>query len=135
MAGVVATSGWVGRNANHLHEGPVQVYLGCTASATVTGGQLLAVTGSGTVGPAAANSAAVVGIALEDAASAAVVRMFVPNGVWTTVTPTGVTAGAKLVTGAAGTVETIAANTFEKIVGTALTTATGGNTVIWAMAS
>lgn len=133
MAAVVATSGWVARHSNHLHEGPVQVYEGCTASATVTGGQLLAVTGSGTVGPAAANSVAVVGIALADAASAAAVRMFVPNGVWTSVTPGGVTAGAKLVTGAAGTVETIAANTFEKIVGTALTTATAGNPVIWAL--
>jgi hypothetical protein len=135
MASVRATSGWTVRHANHLHEGPVQIYTGCTASATVTGGQLLAVTATGTVGPAGANSAAVVGIALDDAASGAPVNMFVPNGVWTTVTPTGVTAGAKLVTGAAGTVETIAANTFEKIVGTALTTATGGNTVIWAMAS
>jgi len=57
----------------------------------------------------------------------------VPNGVWSTVTPTGVTAGAKLVTGTAGTVETIAANTFEKIIGTALTTATAGNPVIWVL--
>jgi len=135
MATSLPTSGWVARHANHLHEGAVQIYTGSTASATVTGGQLLAVTATGTVGPAGANSAAVVGIAIDDAASGAAVRMFVPAGVWTTVTPGGVTAGAKLVTGAAGTVETIAANTFEKIVGTALTTATAGNPVIWAMAS
>lgn len=131
MPGVVATSGWASRHPNHPHEAPVVVFEGCTASATITGGQVLAVTGNGTVGPAAANSAAVVGIAIGDAASAAAVRMFVPNGVWTSVTPTGVTAGAKLVAGAAGTVETIGANTFEKIIGTALDTATGGNTVRW----
>lgn len=107
------------------------VFEGCTASATITGGQVLAVSGSGTLAPAAANSVAVVGIAIADAASGAAVRVYVPSGVWTTVTPGGVTAGAKLVTGAAGTVETIAANTFEKIIGTALDTATAGNTVRW----
>src|SRR5882724_9955089 len=129
MAGVTATSGWVVRQPNHMHEGPVTIFEGCTASATITGGQVLAVSGSGTLAPAGANSAAVVGIAIADAASAATVRVYVPAGVWTSTTPTGVTAGAKLVSGAAGTVETIGANTFEKIIGTALDTATGGNTV------
>jgi len=114
-----------------MHEGPVTIFEGCTASATITGGQVLAVSGSGTLAPAGANSAAVVGIAIADAASAATVRVYVPAGVWTSTTPTGVTAGAKLVSGAAGTVETIGANTFEKIIGTALDTATGGNTVRW----
>ena len=131
MAAVTATSGWTVKHANHLHEGPVQIYTGSTASAAVTGGQVLAVSGDGTVAPAGANSAAVVGIALDDAAQNAVVRMFVTNGVWTSTSPTGVTAGAKLVTGANGTVETIGANTFEKIIGTALTTAIGGATVRW----
>lgn len=130
MAAVIATSGWVQQQPNHLHEGPVTVFY-MTTSANVTGGQVLAVSGNGTVAPAAANSVAVVGIALNDATSPAQVKVFVPNGVWTSTTPTGVTAGAKLVTGAAGTVETIAANTFEKIIGTALDTATGGNTVRW----
>lgn len=131
MATVLATSGWTTRHANHLHEGPVQVYSGSTASATVTGGQVLAVTGSGTVGPAGAASTATVGIAIDDAANGAAVRMFVPNGVWTSITPTGVTAGARLVAGAAGTVETVGANLFTTMIGTALTTATAGNAVLW----
>ena len=131
MATVLATSGWTVRHSNHLHEGPVQVYSGCTASATITGGQVLAVSGSGTVAPAGAASTATVGIAIDDAANGAVVRMFVPNGVWTSITPTGVTAGARLVAGAAGTVETVGANVFTTMIGTALTTATAGNAVLW----
>lgn len=131
MANVVATSGWVAKHANHLHEAPVVVYEGLTASATITGGQVLAVSGSGTLGPAGANSAAAVGIAMADAASAAVVRVFVPSGVWTGTSSGSITAGDKLVTGAAGTVATIAANTFEKIIGTALDTVTTGLPVRW----
>jgi hypothetical protein len=42
-----------------------------TASAAITGGQLLEVTGSGTVGPAAAGSVKVVGVAAFDCASGA----------------------------------------------------------------
>jgi hypothetical protein len=131
MAAVSATSGWAVKHANHPHEGPVVVFEGCTASATVTGGQVLAVSGSMTLAPAAANSAAVVGVAVADAASAAVVRVFVPAGVWTGTSSGSITAGDKLVAGAAGTLATIAANTFEKIVGTALETVTTGLPVRW----
>ena len=42
---------------------------GRTASAAITGGTPVAISGSGTVGPAAANSLAVVGIAGHDAAA------------------------------------------------------------------
>lgn len=131
MPGVTATSGWVSKHPNHLHEMPVVVFEGCTASATVTGGQVLAVSGSMTLAPAAANSAAAIGIAVGDAASAAVVRVYVPAGVWTGTSSGSITAGDKLVTGAAGTVATIAANTFEKIIGTALETVTTGLPVRW----
>lgn len=112
---------------------PDRIYDGLTASATITQGQVLEVTASGTVGPAGAASTAVCGVAVAAAASGAPVRVFMPGGAWTSTASGGITAGAKLVAGAAGTVATIGANTFEKIVGTALTTATNGNPVLWVM--
>ncbi|WP_200213364.1 capsid cement protein [Micromonospora coerulea] len=124
-------SAWIVRHANHLHEGVENVYSGLTASATITADQVLAVTGSGTVGPAGAASAAVVGIAISGAASGAPVTMFAPGGVWSSTASGGITAGTKLVSGAAGTVATIGANTFEKIIGTALDTVSNGQTVRW----
>ena len=113
------------RNANHLHEGFEHIYSGSTASATVTADQLLEVTGDGTVGPAGANSAAVVGIALAGAASSAPVKMLCFGPVLSVTSSGAITAGVKVVAAAAGAVATIAANTFEKIIGTALTTAAG----------
>lgn len=118
-------SGSILRSANHLHEGFEHIYSGSTASATVTAGQLLEVSGDGTVGPAGAASVAVVGYALADAASGAPVKMLCFGPVLSITSTGAITAGAKLVAGAAGVVATIGANTFEKIVGTALTTAAG----------
>ena len=131
MPDVLATSGWVSLPASAGGDAPFVVYEGLTASATVTAGQVLAVSGNGTVAPAGANSAAVVGIAIRDAASAAPVRMYAPGGVWTSVNSGGVTAGAKLVTAANGQVATIGAQTFEKIIGTALDTASTGLAIRW----
>ncbi len=111
------------RSANHLHEGFEHVYSGSTASATVTADQMLEVTGDGTVGPAGAASAAVVGFALAGAASGAAVKMLCLGPVLQITSTGAITAGAKVVGGAAGVVATIGANTFEKIIGTALTTA------------
>jgi len=113
------------RNANHLHEGFEHIYSGSTASATITEGQLLEVTGDGTLGPAGAASAAVVGYALAGAASAAPVKALMFGPVLSITSSGAITAGAKVVAAAAGVVATIGANTFEKIVGTALTTAAG----------
>jgi hypothetical protein len=118
-------SSWISRNPNHLHEGAEHVYSGSTASATVTADQLLEVTGDGTVGPAGAASAAVVGLALAGASSGAAVRMLCFGPVLSIASTGAITAGAKVVAGAAGVVATVGANTFEKIVGTALTTAAG----------
>ena len=70
-----------------------------TTSAAVTGGQVLIVTGSGTVGPAAAASGLVVGVAAHDAANGAQVTVWPPGVVHETVTPTGCTAGNALVLG------------------------------------
>jgi hypothetical protein len=104
------------------------------ASATITGGQLLAVTGSGTVGPAGANSTAWCGVAANDAASGANVTVFA-GGVQKLVTSGTVTAGDIVVAAAAGAVSTLAAVTTptaadvtnsRAIVGIAMTTATTG---------
>jgi Uncharacterized conserved protein (DUF2190) len=118
-------STWIQRHVNHQHEGAEHIYTGCTASATVTQDQLLAVSGDGTLAPAGAASAAVVGVALAGAASSAPVKMLCFGPVLSLTSTGAITAGAKVVTGAAGVVATIGANTFEKIVGTALTTAAG----------
>lgn len=121
------TSAAILRNSNHLHEGFEHVFGGCTASATITADQLLEVSGTGTLGPAGAASVSVVGIALAGAASAAPVKALMFGPVVTVINSGGVTAGAKVVAAAAGQVATIGAGTFEKIVGTALDTATTGN--------
>jgi len=120
------TSASILRNANHLHGGFEHIFAGCTASETIAADQLLAVSGSGTLGVAGAASAAVVGIALASAASTAPVQALMFGPVVTVINSGGVTAGAKVVSAAAGQVATIGANTFEKIVGTALDTATTG---------
>jgi len=106
-----------------------------TTSAAVTGGQLLIVTATGTVGPAAAASGLVVGVAASDAASGARVSVWPLCGpVHETVTTSGVTAGNALTSSTAGTVDagtlaTIAAA--GTLIGTALTTATAGNKCRW----
>jgi hypothetical protein len=100
-----------------------------TTSATVTGGQVLAVTGNGTVGPAGAASAAVVGVAAFDAASGARVSFFPRGKVHVTTAAGAITAGDRVNTGAAGTVATgVAALTN---IGVALTTAADGASVEW----
>lgn len=97
-----------------------------TASAAVTGGHLLEVTGTGTVGPAAAASAKCVGVAAFDCASGDRVTIHA-GGVQRIVAATGgVTAGDVVAAGAAGTVAPIGAGTFASKIGIALTTAAAG---------
>lgn len=105
-----------------------------TASATITGGQLVAVSGVSTVAPAGANAANVVGVAAFDAASGELVTVF-GGGVQELVTTGTVTAGDLVVAAASGTVSTLAAVTTptaadvtntRAILGVALTTATTG---------
>ncbi len=105
---------------------PDRIYDGLTASATITQGQVLEVTGSGTVGPAGAASTAVCGIAVAGAASGAPVRVFLFGGAWNSAASGAITAGARVAAGAAGAVQTIGAGTFQQQIGTALTTASGG---------
>ena len=106
-----------------------------TTSAPVTGGQVLIVTGSSTVGPAAAASGLVVGVAAHDAASGAQVTVWpLPGVTHETVTPTGITAGNALSSAAAGTVDPGTLGTLAAagtLIGVALTTATAGNKCQW----
>lgn len=97
-----------------------------TASAGITGGQLVAVSGTGTVGPAAADSAAVVGVAAHDAATGAQVTVHPLVGVVHELVAGsgGITAGAGVKVGVtSGAVLALAAGTFDLRVGIALTTA------------
>lgn len=80
------------------------------ASAAVTGGQVVAVSGDGTVGPAGAKSAAVVGVAAFDAAQNDNVTIY-SGGVQSVKASGAVTAGDLVVSGAAGTVAKLAAVT------------------------
>ncbi|WP_436759333.1 capsid cement protein [Streptosporangium sp. V21-05] len=111
-----------------------------TTSATVTGGQLLAVSGNGTVAPAAAGSAAYIGVASFDAANGARVT-YTPRGViHESIADGGITAMDQVQAGATGKVKSLAAaagnaaadiTAARAVIGTALTTATDGNKVRW----
>lgn len=99
------------------------------ASAAITGGQLLEVTGSGTVGPAGAASTKCVGVAAQDYSTGDRVTIFAGGVQRINAAAGGVTAGDILASGAAGTVAPIGAGVFGVKVGIALTTATAGNPV------
>jgi hypothetical protein len=105
-----------------------------TASAPITGGQLVAVSGISTSAPAGANAANTLGVAAFDAATGEQFTIFA-GGVQELVTTGTVTAGDIVVAAAAGTVSTLAAVTTptaadvtntRAILGVALTTATTG---------
>lgn len=95
------------------------------ASAAVTGGQVVAVSGSGTVAPADATSAAWVGVAAFDAATNGNVTIFT-DGVQEVVASGAITAGDAVATAATGKVATSAAPTAAQFVGIALSTAADG---------
>lgn len=91
------------------------------ASATITGGQLVAASGNNTVAPAGAISTAVVGVAAHDAASGAKLTVWpLPGVTHEVLTGAIVAAGDNLAAAAAGTVQPIGANTFGTLVGVAL---------------
>jgi hypothetical protein len=100
-----------------------------TASATITGGQTLIVSGNGTVGPATAGSPACIGVAAFDAANGDRVTYF-PRGTVHVSTASGsITAAARVDTGAAGTVASGTAGVNN--IGIALTTAADAALVEW----
>lgn len=106
-----------------------------TASATIVGGQVLIVTGTGTVGPASAASGLVVGVAAHDAVSGQRVTVWPIFGcVHETVTPVGVTAGNALSASTAGGVDSGTLATLAAagtLIGVALTTAGAGLKTRW----
>lgn len=111
-----------------------------TASASITGGQLVAVSGNGTIAPAGASSAAVVGVAGHDAASGGRVTVYARGVVHESTASGAITAGAQLASGAAGTVASLAAaagttagdiNNARAVIGVALTTAADTAKVRW----
>lgn len=92
------------------------------ASAAVTGGRLVEVTGNGTVGPAAAASTKVLGVAANDVASGAKVQVWPLAGLTHRVLVAaagGVAAGDNLAAAANGCVAPIAAGTFGTLIGVA----------------
>lgn len=106
-----------------------------TASAAVTGGQVLHASGVGTVAPTAGANGAVVGVAQNDAVSGGLVTVWPLSGVvHETTTPAGVTAGAALASAASGGVDSGTLGTLAAaghLIGTALTTAAAGAKTRW----
>jgi hypothetical protein len=101
-----------------------------SASATITAGQLVTVSGSGTVAPSAAADVPWLGVAGFDAASGANVTVFCGGTQRVVAGSGGVTAGQLVHAGAAGTVVTHTNGTTDYlVVGVALTTATATNLV------
>lgn len=105
-----------------------------TASATITGGTIVAVSGNGTVATAGATALNWVGVAAFDASANDSVTVYT-GGVQEVTASGAVTAGDLLVTAASGQVSTLAAVTTptagdvtgtRAIVGVALTTAATG---------
>lgn len=102
-----------------------------TTSGAVSAGNLVSVSGTGTVAQSAANDATVAGIAGQDAAATGATITVYSGGIQRLVAGTGgVTAGQFVHAGAAGTVVTHTNGTTDYlIVGLALTTATATNLV------
>lgn len=97
-----------------------------TASAAIVGGNTLANSGVDTVAPAISASATkYVGVAAHDAANGAKVTVLGGVGmVHESIAAGGITAGDLVIVGAvAGTIATVGAATFDKVIGIALTTA------------
>ena len=100
-----------------------------TAGADITGGQLLYVSGVNTVAPTTASTASWFGVARQDTKSGDKV-VVCRGGVQKPVASGAITAGDRVIPGAAGTV---VSSTAANSVGTALTTAANGATVLVAM--
>lgn len=101
------------------------------ASAAVTGGQLLAVSGNGTVAPAGADVANVIGVAAHDAAQSTRLSYFPRGKVHVSVAASGgdgVVAGAGVYSAAAGTVDDDGEN---NVIGVFLTSADAGDEAEW----
>lgn len=108
-----------------------------TASAAITGGQLVYVSGSGSVAPTTGSTPSWVGVAANDANNGDNVMVFT-DGIHRLTANGAITAGDQVVPAASGQVSTLAAasgatatdiNNARSVIGVALTTATNGNLV------
>jgi hypothetical protein len=106
-----------------------------TASATITGGQLLELTGDNAVQPAAVTSAKVVGVAAFDAVSGAKVTTYGIDKLHETPVASGqsLTAGNPVKAGASGTVQEYVVGTdpINSFLGVCVQGATAGNLARW----
>lgn len=100
-----------------------------TTSAAVTGGQVLIVSGSGTVAPASTASAAVVGVAANDAASGADVNV-ITTGVCNLGAAGAISAGASVASGTGGAVAAHSGTNYSTIVGVALSDAANDKVLV-----
>ena len=99
------------------------------ASAAITGGQVVEVTGAGTVGPAGANSTKVVGVAGFDAAINDYVTVYA-GGVQNCTSAGVITAGDLVAAAASGNVATNAAPAAGVQIGIALSTTAGASQAV-----
>ena len=100
------------------------------ASAAITGGQLVALSGTGTVAPTSAATAAYLGVAEYDAVSGAPVTVLQGEGEHLLTASGSITAGDLVVAAASGEVADIGAGTnWSQVVGVALASVTNGETV------
>lgn len=90
------------------------------ASAAVTGGQLVEITGNMTVAPAAAASTKVIGVAERDAVAGASLTVSLTGPVWDLTAAGAIAAGDIVAAAAAGAVAPIGAGTFGAKKGIAL---------------
>lgn len=115
-----------------IHTGGV-IPLTSSASAGITGGQVLVASGNHTVAPSGAASTAVIGVAAHDAATGQKVTYWPIKNVTHEITSTGtIAAGDGIVSGAAGVVTTAAVATAAAagtLLGKAVAAATGGAVV------
>lgn len=96
-----------------------------TASAAVTGGQVVMISGNDSVAPASAASAAWFGVAAFDAAAGDKVTVH-RGGVHPLTASGAIAAGANVITAAAGAVATLGAGTPDQVVGIAVSAAANG---------
>lgn len=105
--------------ADHTPHYFVTPAISMAATATVTGGRLVASSGNMTVAHAGAASAAVCGVAARDAVNGASLPVYT-DGIHDLVAAGAISAGDIVCAGAAGTVAAIGANVFGTKVGRAL---------------
>lgn len=104
-----------------------------TASATIVGGQLVEVTGDNTVGPAAAGSVKVVGVAAQDMPSGGKVSVYARDTIHETVVGTSgdMVAGDAVKAGAAGSIVKDASPAVLVTIGVCVKGATATNLAQW----